>query len=360
MAISNNHKTNLRGAIKCVVWDLDNTVWKGILLEDVNVCLFENIIEIIGALDSRGILQSIASKNEPAKVLDKLKQFGLEEYFLFPQINWNSKASSIEKIAESLNIGLDSIAFIDDDLVELNEVKFSHPEVTCLNATSRDQILSMPEMNPRFITRDSRLRRKMYVSEQARKQVEAEFVGPKEEFLASLDMKLSIGSAREEDLMRAEELTVRTNQLNTTGRTYSYDELNEYRLSDRYKLLIAGLDDRFGSYGKIGLALIECSEEVWTIKLLLMSCRIMTRGIGAVMINFIRSLAKSKNVRLIAEFIQTDRNRLMFVTYRLMGFREIQRSDDLLLLEDEMAEIPDCPPYIEMCFTDEGQAEDLL
>lgn len=354
--MGNNHSENSRSFIKCVVWDLDNTIWRGILLEDPEVNLSENILEIIETLDERGILQSIASKNEYTRAIDKLSQFELEQYFLFPQINWNSKASSIEKIAESLNIGLDSIAFIDDDRFELEEVRFSHPEVTCLAQSSLDQILSMPEMNPRFITEDSRLRRKMYISDQTRSKAESEFIGPKEDFLASLGMKLCIGYAREEDLMRAEELTVRTNQLNTTGRTYSYDELNACRLSDKYKLLMAGLEDKFGSYGKIGLALIECKDEIWTIKLLLMSCRIMTRGVGTVMINFIRDLAKRKKVRLVAEFIPTGRNRLMFITYKLMGFAELQRVGDLLLLEDKMEKIPPCPPHFELCFADQESA----
>src|SRR3989338_8814279 len=93
--------------IKCVVWDLDNTIWEGVLLEDENVRIKNNLTEIIKTLDSRGILQSIASKNNHDIALQKLKEFGLNEYFIYPQINWNSKVQSIKNIADAINVGLD-------------------------------------------------------------------------------------------------------------------------------------------------------------------------------------------------------------------------------------------------------------
>ncbi|MEM6403632.1 MAG: HAD-IIIC family phosphatase, partial [Cyanobacteria bacterium P01_D01_bin.116] len=164
-----NSKQKDKKVIKCVVWDLDNTLWQGVLLEDEKVSLGKNIVNIIHTLDSRGILQSIASKNEFTTAIAKLEEFGLKEYFLYPQINWNSKANSLKEISNSLNIGLDAIAFVDDQLFELEEVKFSLPEILCLNADEVGNILDMPVMNPRFITEDSRIRRLMYISDIERK-----------------------------------------------------------------------------------------------------------------------------------------------------------------------------------------------
>ena len=97
----------------------------------------------------------------------------------------------------------------------------------------------------------------MYQSQLAREEIESEFEGTSEQFLASLGMTFTIAPARREDLQRAEELTIRTNQLNATGRTYSYDELDALRESPDHLLLVASLTDRFGSYGKIGVALVE-------------------------------------------------------------------------------------------------------
>lgn len=135
-------------------------------------------------------------------------------------------------------------------------------------------------MNPKFITEDSLRRREMYMQDQQRNESEQEFTGTKEEFLAGLGMVMSISEAELEDLQRAEELTVRTHQLNSTGITYDLEELDSLRRSPNHLLLIANLEDRYGDYGKIGLMLVECGPEEWTIKLLLMSCRVISRGGG--------------------------------------------------------------------------------
>jgi FkbH-like protein len=335
-------------SIKCIAWDLDNTLWSGVLLEDKEVLLRDDVIRIIKTLDSRGILQSIASKNEHHTAMEKLRELGLEDYFLYPQINWNSKSSSVKAIASSLNIGLDTIAFIDDQSFEREEVKFSIPEVLCIDAAELGELLEMPEMNPRFQTEDSRLRRQMYLSDIERKRAEETFVGPQEEFLATLNMVFTISQAREDDLQRAEELTVRTHQLNTTGYTYSYDELDAFRRSDSHKLFVASLTDKYGDYGKIGLALVECREDVWIIKLLLMSCRVMSRGVGTIMMNYLMRLAKAAGARLQAEFISNDRNRMMYITYKFAGFKEGGHVGEATIFEHDLERLQPFPEYVDI------------
>ena len=139
---------------------------------------------------------------------------------------------------------------------------------------------------------------------------------------------------------------MRTNQLNTTGYTYSYEELDAFRRSPDHRLLVAGLDDRYGTYGTIGLALVACEPEVWTVRLLLMSCRVMSRGVGTIMINHILRLAQAQGVRLLAEFISNDRNRMMYVTYKFGGFREVQKNGDVVLFEHDLANIQPVPSYV--------------
>ena len=332
--------------IKCVVWDLDNTLWEGTLLEGDDVRLREDVREIIKALDQRGILQSVASKNDHDAAFERLRQFGLDEYFLYPQINWNSKAASISKIVDALNISAEAIAFIDDQAFERGAVAHSLPQVTLFDVTDLEGLLDLQLMNPRFVTEDSRMRRRMYLADIDRNSVEEKFVGPKEEFLASLGMVMKVAPAAEEDLMRAEELTVRTNQLNTTGRPYSYDELDHFRRSKQHQLLIAELTDKFGSYGKIGLSLVEYGEQAWTIKLLLMSCRVMSRGVGSVLLSLIAQRAKEAGVVLRAEFVPNKRNRMMYVTYKFAGFREIGREGDTTLLESDLSQVQPFPDYL--------------
>jgi FkbH-like protein len=334
--------------IKCVVWDLDNTVWDGILLEDREVVLRPHVVEILKTLDERGILHSVASRNDHDLAMAKLEEFGIAEYFIYPQINWNPKSGSVAQIAQDINIGLDAVAFVDDQPFEREEVAFTHEKVLCIDSGLLDDLLGRSEFMPRFITEDSRLRRQMYMADIRRNREEETYVGAKEEFLATLDMVFTIHPAREEDLKRAEELTVRTNQLNTTGYTYSYEELDELSKSPRHQLLVSQLEDKHGSYGKIGLTLIEQEPDVWTIKLLLMSCRVMSKGVGMVTIHHLARQAKEAGVRLRAEFVSTDRNRQMLITYKFAGFKEVDRSGDVMIMENNYSAIQPVPPYVQL------------
>lgn len=341
-------KEKTKQKIKCVVWDLDNTLWNGTLVEDENVEIKNEVIQIIKELDNRGILQSIASKNYHELAMKKLEEFGIKEYFLYPQINWGPKSESINNIAKLINIGVDTLAFVDDQSFELEEVKFTYEEVLCIDTNDIDLILDMDEIKPKFITEDSKYRRSMYLSDIKRNKIEEKFNGTKDEFLESLNMKFTILEAKEDDLKRVEELTVRTHQLNTSGYTYSYDELKEFIESDKYKLLVAGLEDKFGDYGKIGLTLLECSKDIWTIKLFIMSCRVMSRGVGSILINYIMNLAKENNVILRAEFIHTDKNRMMYVTYKFAGFKENGENQEVIYLENSLENIQSFPKYVEI------------
>nr|AFV52204.1 hypothetical protein [Streptoalloteichus sp. ATCC 53650] len=332
--------------VKCVVWDLDHTLWDGILLEDGEVTPRPEVVEVIRELDGRGVLHSIASRNDHDAATAALRRFGLLDYFLHPQINWGAKSESVRAVAEALNIGLDALAFVDDDEFERAEVAFAVPEVLCLDARDPGRLTGLSELTPAVVTEDASRRREMYRAEERRREVEERYTGAPAEFLATLDMRLRIAPAREGDLARAHELTVRTNQLNTTGRTYSREQLDRLRLSADHQLLVARLDDRFGPYGTIGLALLETGERVWTVKLLLMSCRVLSRGVGGVLITHLRRLAEEAGVRLRADFVPTDRNRMMRVTYRMNGFREVDRDGDQVVLEARPDDVPPFPPYL--------------
>jgi FkbH-like protein len=332
--------------IKCVVWDLDNTLWDGVLLEDPDVVLRPSVVETIRVLDRRGILHSVASRGDESLALRALARFELTELFLVPQINWGSKSASIQVIAAALNLGLDAFAFIDDDGFERAEVGYCLPQVLCVDATDAGGLLTRPELSPGQLTEEARQRRHLYQAAQARQAAEDEFTGPREAFLSTLRMRLQIAPAGSGDLARAEELTVRTNQLNTTGHTYSQAELDAFRTAGDHSLLVARLQDRHGPYGTIGLVLVEHGAGAWTIKLLLMSCRVISRGVGGVMITHLRQQARAAGVRLLADFIPNGRNRQMYVTYKFSGFREIARDGELVRLEADLADVPPFPPYL--------------
>lgn len=332
--------------VKCLVWDLDRTVWDGVLLEGDELALRPGVEKTIVELDNRGILHSIASRNDPQAALAQLARFGLDHYFLFPQIGWNPKSASVTAVAEQLNIGIDTLAFIDDQPFERDEVSFALPQVLCLDADAVADLPGLPEFTPAFLTDESRLRRAMYQSSVQRTQAEQEFTGGDEEFLRTLGMVFTIRPVDGQDLQRAEELTIRTNQLNSTGRMYSYDDLDRLSTDPGHLLLVAGLEDRYGGYGTIGLTLVEKGPEAWTVKLLLMSCRVMSRGVGTVLLNHLMRLAREAGVRLEADFVPNDRNRIMFVTYRFAGFEERGGRGDGVVLVAPDGPVPAPPDYL--------------
>jgi FkbH-like protein len=335
--------------IKCVIWDLDDTLWQGTLAEGDNVVLKPGIREILATLDARGILHSIASKNNQSDVQRKLEQLALDHYFLYPQIGWNAKSASVAKIQKDLNIGMDSLLFIDDQAFERDEVASACPSVNCLPARLYESIVYDPRLNPKVVTEDSHRRRLLYLEDMMRKQDEEDFQGPREEFLAALNMKFVISRARTADLVRAEELTLRTNQLNSTGITYDKAQLEAYVHSDRHSLLVCELTDKYGSYGKIGLVLVEHTAQHDHIRLLLMSCRTVSRGVGSVLLSYVMKEAARKGKTLRADFLRTERNRQMLVTYQFANFQVVSRDEGgAILFENDLSAIQDYPPYIEV------------
>jgi FkbH-like protein len=342
--------------IKCLVWDLDDTLWQGTLLEGDEVVLRPGVKEVIRQLDDRGIMQSIASKNDFEAAWRQLTAFELDEYFLHPQIGWNHKSDSIRTVADSLGVGLAAIALIDDQPFERDEVRHFLPEVTTLDALDSARLLDLPALQPRFVTGEARLRRKMYQADIRRKQAEQSFAGSKQEFLATIGMCMTIRRARERDLERARELTVRANQLNTNGRAYCHGELLALLRSRDHILLVAELEDRYGSSGLIGLALIEQRPNSRVLKLFIMSCRVISRGTGAIMLSYILQRARRDGVRLRAEFVANERNRPMYITYRFNGFFEVGSRDGAILLEHALEAIRPVPPHVTVRLPDE-QAE---
>lgn len=333
-----------RPSIKCVVWDLDNTLWEGVLLEGDEVRVRHAAVEMIGELDRRGIVHSIASRSDPKTALAKLRDLGLDEMFLAPQISWGAKSEAIRSIASQLNISTDAIAFVDDDPFERDQVSSELPSVLVVDAREVDALAGRPEFQVRRVTGDALQRRHMYRAEIERhKDQQAMTPG---EFLESLGMTLAISPARQDDLDRLEELTVRTNQLNSTGYTYSYEELAELVASPDYRLLCAELNDRYGSYGKVGVTLVDLRDGGRLLRLFLMSCRVMSRGVGTVLLSHLLLDARAENTPLKAEFIRTDLNRPMYLTFKLAGFKEVGRRGDVALLEHDLSTIASYPDHI--------------
>ncbi|GAA1173708.1 methoxymalonate biosynthesis protein [Kitasatospora gansuensis] len=308
--------------VKCVVWDLDNTLWKGTLLEGDDVVIDDQVHRTIVELDSRGILQAVASKNDHGPAWQRLEDLGVAEYFVLARIGWGPKSASVREIADELKFAHHTIAFVDDQPAERAEVEFHLPEVRCYPAESVTELLTLPEFIPATVTADSGRRRQMYQAN-ARRQAEQEsFTGPSEEFLRSLELEMEIGRATADDLSRVEELTLRTSQMNATGVHYSDADLRVLLDDARHEVLTMTMSDRFGSHGAVGVALVETGSAVWHLKLLATSCRVVSFGAGATVLNWLVNEAATAGVHLVADFRPTSRNRIMEVAYRFAGFTD--------------------------------------
>jgi methoxymalonate biosynthesis protein len=308
--------------VKCLVWDLDNTLWQGTLLEDGDVPLFPGIADVIATLDARGILQSVASKNDFDLAWARLEKLGLAEYFVHPQIGWGPKSESVSQVADKLQFAAKTMAFIDDQPAERAEVAYAAPEVRCYTCEEALTLPERPEFSPGVVTIDARRRRQMYQASFRRDAERESFAGPDEDFLRSLELVMNIKRADDEDLSRVEELTLRTSQMNATGVHYSDPTLRGLLADPDHEVLTISLADRFGPHGAVGVMLLGYRRYAWHLKLLATSCRVVSFGAGAVLLNWLIDQAAQAGVHLVADFKPTDRNRMMDIAYRFAGFTE--------------------------------------
>ncbi len=309
---------------KCLVWDLDNTLWDGICLEG-DVCLRPEAPAVLQTLDQRGILHSIASRGEEQVALRQLEDFGLDQWFLTPHINWLPKPVNLAAIASKLGIGIDSLAFIDDDPFEREHMSFMRPEVLVLDAADLADIPDLPAFNPEAITAESARRRNFYQEDTTRRSVESSY-GNRQAFLAGCHMKLTVRSPGEMDIPRIRELMSRTHQLNTTGLQLDETRIGEL-LADReipgkprQSLIVADLSDRFGIYGTVGVAIVETDRRRWQLKYLAMSCRILGRGVESAFLKTLLERARlDGHTRIEAALRDTGRNGSMRSLYQMSG-----------------------------------------
>jgi methoxymalonate biosynthesis protein len=313
--------------VKCLVWDLDDTLWRGTLAEGDDVALVPGVADVVRGLDARGILQSVASRNDHRPAMERLAAFGLDSYFVLPQIGWGRKSDAVRAVADELGFAHRAMAIVDDRPAELFEVSFALPEVRTYPATAAASLLRRTEFTPGVITDDARQRRARYQAGFRRDTARAGFAGPDDDFLRSLDIVLRIDHATETDLARLEELTRRTSQMNATGVPYSEADLRVLMGAADHDVLVLTLTDRFGPSGAVGLALVNRRPHVWHLKLLATSCRVVGCGVGAVVLRRLADRAAAADVHLVADFRRTDRNRIMEIGYRFAGFTTFPPGD---------------------------------
>ena len=313
--------------IKCLVWDLDNTLWDGTLMEGDPCIIKQGLKRILKKLDARGILHSIASKNDLAPAIRLLKKNGVDHLFLHPQIGWFNKFVSIQNIADRLNISLDSIGFIDDEPYELEQVRKILPEVRVYDSRKSLHLLRRPELSPQFSTAESNRRRQMYQREEKKKQTRRGSGMSQSEFLKFCRTKMIIRVARIRDLNRIMELMHRAHQMNATGIVYDSQRIRSFMSDPRYRLYIVELKDRFVDYGKVGLAICDLYDGKWQLKSFLLSCRVLSRGVSFVFMSWLQHMAfKSGAADIEGIYRKRSRNHRMLMLYCLSGFKSLNEN----------------------------------
>jgi FkbH-like protein len=313
--------------IKCVIWDLDNTLWDGVLVEGgpEKLRLKPGIVEIIQLLDSRGILQSIASKNNADEAMQALKKFHLDEYFLCPQISWQPKSEAMNAIARQLNIGINTFLFVDDSEFELEQVKVACPQVRVLNALQYRDLPSMEDLNVP-VTAESKDRRKLYRVESDRQKIAQSFGKDYLAFLKHCEIELTLQPMTEENLERVHELTQRTNQMNFSGNRYDREVLRNILSNPDLDTYVLSCKDKFGSYGVIGFSIVDNREPRMTD--LMFSCRIQSKRIEHAFLAYIipKYIADSGK-DFLANYRKTPGNAPSGRVFADLGMEEIATND---------------------------------
>ena len=317
--------------VKCVVWDLDGTLWNGTLIETEDpgaLTLRPGVRELMEALDNRGIIQSVASKNDHTAAMAVLERLGIAEYFLYPQIHWNPKSGSVEQITKCLNIGIDSLAFIDDTAFERQQVASVWPQVRTYDAALIEELLARPEFDVP-VTAESRNRRAMYRAEEKRNTLMDAGHTDIVDFLRKCNLRLRVFTPiSAEEKLRCYELVVRTNQLNMSGVKYTSEEFDSVLARTNHKNFAFSCVDDFGEYGIVGFGQYRVEGKTLIFTEFAMSCRVAGKFVESALF---AHLLKTEGCEA-GQFsvIKTKKNILLRNSLEKIGFEITNSSEEIV------------------------------
>lgn len=307
-----------RPNVKCVVFDLDNTLWRGILVEGP-VRLRAGIADLFRALDERGILISAVSRNDPTQAMSQLEAFGLADYVLHPAIGWGAKSDGLRRVAGALGLGLDSFMLVDDSPFERDEVARALPEVELLDERALGRLIDHPRLAGE-VTRESRARRLMYREAGEREAAALTFGDDYLEFLRSCAIEVTVRPERPGDRERVHELVQRTNQLNFSGRKYERLELERLLAEPGLEGHVISCRDRYGDYGLVGFCLSRRSPGGLRIEDLMLSCRVQGKYVERALLHYLCARGRVRPRSVEIRFRPTGRNAAAKAVLDALGF----------------------------------------
>jgi FkbH-like protein len=331
---------------KCVVVDLDGTLWGGVVgeLGPEGIHLgpaapgveYVDFQEALLNLTRRGILLAVCSKNNVDDVMPVLRDHKhmvlREEHFAALRINWTNKAENLASIAEELNIGLDSFVFLDDNPVERELIRQMLPEVLVVDlprdaSLYRATLESLTDFELLAITKEDEQRASQYQANRKRQTLERTS-GSLDGYLRSLEIRALVAPAAAHHVARLVQMFNKTNQFNATTRRYQTPDMERFLASPTHHVYVLEVADRFGDHGLVGAAIAVEEPDAWRIDSVLLSCRAMGLSAETVLLKRIYDAALAKNAaRLVGEFIPTKKNGPTADFYSRHGFRLDRESE---------------------------------
>lgn len=363
---------------KCLVLDLDNTMWGGVLgdvgkagidLSD-SVCgkSHKELQRVARGLKEQGVLLAVNSKNDRDRVLDALEShpdmvLGPED-FVAIEANWEPKNLNTQRIAQKLNIGTDSLVFLDDSSFERRLVAdtvdgVAVPELPEDAAYYSSILLDGGWFNALALTAEDSQRTTLYRREVQRNELKASLVSF-DDYLRQLDIEVSLVHPDAHRIARLAQLAQRTNQFNFTGRRYQSGELEEMASNPRFTVFGIEGGDRFGDYGLVGCLILEKAGarlDEWWIRNYLMSCRVFSRGIEAAVLRHVLETARLQGIRQVfGEFVRTNKNQRFEEFYPAHGFELVESDGGVRLYRHELTSLPDPVNWVNLRFVGEVAA----
>ena len=325
---------------KCLVLDLDNTVWGGVIGDDgmENIQIgelgmghaYDALQRWAKELKHRGIILAVCSKNEEDTAKQPFREhpemiLRLEDIAVFVA-NWENKAENIKRVQQTLNIGMDTIVFVDDNPFERNLVRELLPAV-CVPELPDDPSLYVPYLvslnlfETASFSEEDQQRTQQYQAEAARVEAQKTFVSIND-YLKSLEMVSHVRAFDDFSVPRVAQLTQRSNQFNLRTVRYTEADIERIRQSDRFITLSFDLKDKFGDHGLIGVVILEkTAAETAFIETWIMSCRVLKRGMEEFIVNQMARHAQASGLkRLVGEYLPTAKNKMVRDLYAQMGF----------------------------------------
>lgn len=324
---------------KCMVLDLDNTLWGGVVGEDGpdGIALgpnypgnaFMEFQRYVQDLRRRGVIIAAASKNNPADVDEVLTRHSFmllrSDDFAAMEINWGPKSESIVRLAERLSIGLEHMVLVDDNPAECEQVRRALPmvRVVTLPTAPEAYVRTLQEMalfDTLGLSSEDRKRGELY-----RQRAEAESLRSSmasvEDYYRNLEMKLTIAPVKEESLVRAAQLTRKTNQFNVTTTRYSEAELANRTGQPDWVVSTVSVKDRFGDNGIVGVVMAQTKGRALEIDTLLLSCRVIGRTVETAMLAHLCDEARKRQLSVIhARIVPTTKNAPVRDVFERHGF----------------------------------------